>query len=213
MRNSEIMKSIMRRNIFKNKQIPRSIVKFIFIDVMNYFCRFKKSVKLFFTNQSALFYISFFCSKGMLRNPSMIIAASNYFASSPRRMQTTSHYSFVTFTQILTMFRRHFFTFIPSRLTSLGNAITFFRTIQCFFFSVIMNIERLFAYYTILINTNFSSDINFMSFCKRHNYLQIKKAPFGDLEKTIKFSHLLRALNKTKKSLSLSTFILPQGAI
>ena len=64
----------MIRLIRKQKKIFQSIIRFIMINMMNYFLRFKKSLQLLFNNKPMFLNIPLITSIGMVWTPNIFIS-------------------------------------------------------------------------------------------------------------------------------------------
>lgn len=166
-----VMKFCMGRLVSKQHQIRKTIVKFIFIDMMDSFFRFQIPTKMFFHNKSGLKNIIMFI-EWMVRSIKMHISTtSNTCSSFPKTIIRTTHSNTLSFTKTflgaVVIWRNSTFMSVKRFLTKITLYVknfsfsspfinTFFRTVYS---SPVFNLMRrnIKNFFTILTNTFCSS--------------------------------------------------------
>ncbi len=184
------MKHIMLTIIFKYKQILRSIVRFVAVDMMNSFVRVKISTKSIFCNKAMFPNINVSYSKWMCRIVDQRISFIVSFLTTFPSICLRTKFSNIIF--------RHFFYNADTR------TISSIVTVDNIFFTV----KR----FTTMFANYFNSRCSFLF---NHFNLQIKKAAFGELKRIrLSIQHLRLPLVSIKNiALSLTNIIILNNVI
>src|SRR3990167_1892398 len=134
----------MSRNIWEKNKITNSIIKNVFIDMMNYLRFFKMPSNMFLHHKSVFKNVSLFSTKWMVRFFNKNVSVDNNSATLPIRMFRTRNFNiFSSFiprfltnmskTQFISMFLRHFFA-CPETFKSSLSFIPWYKTFfeSCF---------------------------------------------------------------------------------
>lgn len=196
------VKAIVRIFTDKTHKFVRAIVA-LFSKMMDDLMGLKVSADNCFNNKTMLVNINSFCVR-MIRKVGKNISSVNCFSSFPLQMifSRNSFFEFRVGGKV-----DSFFTLRPRSHTFLKTSrvgISFFASKPTDMADASSIPEHVFAHFFSSRNGCFSSNVYFMSFFERHKYLQIKKAVFSGLSKTVKFSRLLTArIQDIKNPLSI----------
>lgn len=214
-------KSSMSRMTCKSHKFLRSII-ILFSKMMNNFFGSKVSTYLSFYYKSSFTYIVIKSTTRMVRSINHFISAFINIASTfpIRTLFSNKIFIFIYTTTlnraILSMTRKMSNKFLLTKLAYNNFLITssaFYRTICLCIFSARINIGIFLANLTFSIKTFFLYYTSIIYYF-RHKYLQLKRALFGGLSRTVKSLHLLRAQVVDIKNLFLiSIYSISQNAL
>ena len=213
--------------IRKQFQIINAIIGMDTIYMMDNFFRSQIASEVFFHYKAMFKNIISYTMKRMVRREYFNISTIYFSIASPSWIITTRHvsmifdhpitsnsrslFSILTIVNAYIIFERALPTAILSILSGIGDKLL---TTKFTFYSY----STMLCYTTAFFRTVFCYTMRCYNFLTaylaffNHIITSIKKALFGGLQRTIKFSHLLRAIIvDTKNSFSVSNITIPQG--